>query len=84
MSIKPVVLSVEDEDGLRCVDIYARGDGCFVFKEYRRDPEDSGAWSLVGDYSGRGSSTQAEAIEVAAGTVNWLAPRLLPWKRPAT
>ena len=51
MSIKPVVLSIEDEDGLRCVDIYPRGDGCFVFKEYRRDPEDSGAWSLVGDYS---------------------------------
>ena len=72
MSHKPVAFSVEDENGLRCVDIYARSDGRFVFKEFRRDPEDAGAWSLVGDYSGHGCSTQEEALDIAAKTVKWL------------
>src|SRR5215469_14791547 len=49
---KQVVLaSLEDAEGFRCVDIVRLPDGMFVFKEFRRDPEDSGRWTLVADYS---------------------------------
>ena len=31
----------------RCVDIIKHEDGTFGFKEFRRDPEDRGGWTLV-------------------------------------
>jgi hypothetical protein len=35
----------------RCVDIFSRPDGTFGFEEFRRDPEDMGAWTPVAYYS---------------------------------
>jgi hypothetical protein len=37
-----VIQSIEDADGLGCVDLIAHPDGTFAFKEFRRDPEDGG------------------------------------------
>jgi hypothetical protein len=36
----------------RCVDIFSRPDGTFGFEEFRRDPEDMGAWTPIAYYSG--------------------------------
>ena len=47
----PTVTSIEDAEGLRCIDIIERDDHTFVIRECRRDPE-ARRWSVVGDYSG--------------------------------
>jgi hypothetical protein len=71
---RPVVLtSIADADGFRCVDIFQRADGSFGYKEFRRDPEDAGGWTLVGDHSLQSFSTQDEALGAAAGVITWLA-----------
>jgi hypothetical protein len=71
---RPVVLtSLESADGFRCVDILRRGDGTFGFKEFRRDPEDAGRWTLVADYSDRIYPTMDAAQSAAASTIAWLA-----------
>jgi hypothetical protein len=57
----------------RCVDIFARPDGTFGFEEFRRDPEDMGAWTPIAYYSGREFSTEAEARTAARDAVPWLA-----------
>ncbi|HXY91211.1 MAG TPA: hypothetical protein VEP49_01925 [Acidimicrobiia bacterium] len=60
----------------RCVDIFARPDGTFGFEEFRRDPEDMGAWTPVGYYSGREFASEDEARIAARNAVPWLAPVL--------
>ena len=57
----------------RCVDIFCRPDGTFGFEEFRRDPEDMGAWTPVAYYSEREFSTDAEALAAARVAVRWLA-----------
>jgi hypothetical protein len=70
---RPKVLkSLEDVEGFRCVDIFRRLDGTFGFKEYRRDPEDSGRWTLVEDFSHLCYSTEREALSAASQSVPWL------------
>ena len=56
----------------RCVDIFARPDGTFGFEEFRRDPEDMGAWTPVAYYSERVFSTEADALTAARLAVRWL------------
>ena len=68
-----VILSLEDAEGLRCVDVFMRADGTFGFKEYRRDPEDSGRWSLIADYSGLSYTTREDALRAASANISWLA-----------
>ncbi len=46
----------------RCVDIFTRPDGTFGFEEFRRDPEDMGAWTPVAYYSERRFSTEADVL----------------------
>jgi hypothetical protein len=71
---KPKVLaSLEDEDGFRCVDVFQRHDRSFGFKEFRRDPEDCGQWTLVGDYSRQVYSTQEAALHAARAALPWFA-----------
>ena len=71
-SNRPKVLaSLEDADGFRCVDIFQRADLTFGFKEFRRDPEDAGVWTLVGDFSHRSFSTTDEALRGAAESIPW-------------
>jgi hypothetical protein len=62
-----VIRSLED------VDIFERPDGSYGFKEFRRDPEDAGRWTLVGDYSHHSYATADDALRVAATSVPWLA-----------
>jgi hypothetical protein len=67
-----VVTSLHNDDVDRCVDIVRLADGTFGFKEFRRDPEDSGGWTLVG-YNPRGRyASEAQAIAAATATVAWL------------
>jgi hypothetical protein len=68
-----VVTSLEDAEGLRCVDIIKRTDGLFTFKEFRRDPEDSGRWTLVADYSQRTYASKTDALRAAASSLAWFA-----------
>jgi hypothetical protein len=73
---KPTVLtSLEDEQGLRCVDIFRRDDGSFGFKEFRRDPEDGGGWTPARDYSHLRYDTAGAARAAAGATLGWLPPR---------
>ena len=57
----------------RCVDLFARPDGTFGFEEFRRDPEDMGAWTPVAYFSEREFTTEAEARTAARDAVPWLA-----------
>ena len=66
-----VVKSLEDADGFRCVDILERPDGTFSFKEFRRDPEDAGRWTLLGDYSHHSYRTKDDALRAAATSLAW-------------
>jgi hypothetical protein len=70
--------SYENVEGDRCVDVFIRPDGTFGFEEFRRDPEDMGAWTAIGSYSGRVLNSQSDALEAARGTVAWLGPLLEP------
>jgi len=71
-----VLTSLEDADGFRCVDIFRRADGTFAFKELRRDPEDAGRWTLVGDYSQQSYATKDETLRAAVAVIGWLAERM--------
>ena len=66
-----VIKSLEDADGFRCVDIIERRDGTFSFKEFRRDPEDAGRWTLLGDYSHQSYRTKDDALRAAATSLAW-------------
>jgi len=69
---RPVVLrSYEDADGFRCIDIFRRSDGTFGFKEFRRDPEDAGRWTLIADHSHWSYPTENEALDAAVQEVSW-------------
>jgi len=56
----------------RCVDIFSRPDGTFGFEEFRRDPEDMGAWTPVAYYSEREFPSEADALAAARAAVAWL------------
>jgi hypothetical protein len=57
----------------RCVDVFARPDGTFGFEEFRRDPEDMGAWTPVSYFSHREYGSAESALGAAVGAVPWLA-----------
>ena len=57
----------------RCVDVFSRPDGTFGFEEFRRDPEDMGAWTPVAYYSAREFPTEDDALAAARTSVLWLA-----------
>jgi hypothetical protein len=68
-----VLASRESSDRFRCVDIFLRPDGSFGFEEFRRDPEDMGAWTPVAYFSGATYATQADVERAAKRAVRWLA-----------
>ena len=68
-----VLASHQVADGSRCVDIFSRPDGTFGFEEFRKDPEDMGAWTPVSYFSGREFPTELGAVESARQSVPWLA-----------
>ena len=67
-----VVASLHNDAVDRCVDIIKRPDGTFGFKEFRRDPEDSGGWTLIGYNPGGTYATEAQAVAAATAAVAWL------------
>jgi hypothetical protein len=76
-TVMGVIQSIEDTDGLRCIDFIQHTNGTFGFKEFRRDPEDGGRWTLIADYSQPGWDTKDEAQRRAASVIAW-------FKRPTT
>jgi hypothetical protein len=68
-----VVESVENPQHDRCVDVFVRPDGSFGFEEFRRDPEDAGAWTPIGSFSDLRQTSKADALAAAAHRVAWLA-----------
>jgi hypothetical protein len=75
---KGVVTSLHNDEVDRCVDIVRRPDGTFGFQEFRKDPEDSGGWTLV-SYNPQGAyATVEEAIGAARAVVAWLRDRQTP------
>ena len=68
-----VLASRESSDGFRCVDIFLRPDGSYGFEEFRRDPEDMGAWTPVAYFSGATFATQTDVELAADRAVRWLA-----------
>jgi len=69
---RTVVVSLESEDGTRCIDVVDLRDDTFALKEFRRDPEDGGGWMLVADFTGKTFPSIAEAARAARLLVPWL------------
>jgi hypothetical protein len=68
--------SIETADGTRCVDLFRRPDATFGFEEFRRDPEDAGAWTPVAYFFGRAFANEDDALSAALAAVAWLAEAL--------
>jgi hypothetical protein len=66
------IRSLHNDEADRCVDILKHENGTFGFKEFRRDPEDRGGWTLVGQNPQRTYATEDEAIAAAKAAVAWL------------
>lgn len=65
--------SIENDEHDRCVDLFRRSDGTWGFEEFRRDVEDSGAWTAVAAYSFISHPTKLAAWTEAQRCVRWLA-----------
>src|SRR5262245_25739019 len=68
-----VLVSCQTVEADRCVDVFSRPDGTFGFEEFRRDPEDLGAWTPAEYYSRREYPTVDAARTAAREAVPWLA-----------
>ncbi len=68
-----VLASLENDTHDRCVDLFLRPDGTYGFEEFRRDPEDAGAWTPVRFYVAKSFATRDEAMAAARHAVAWLA-----------
>jgi hypothetical protein len=68
-----VLASYQTSEANRCVDIFSRPDGTFGFEEFRRDPEDMGAWTPVAYFSSHEYPTADAALTLARDAVPWLA-----------
>ena len=69
-----VYASVENDGHTRCVDFFRRPDGTHGFEEFRRDPEDRGAWTPVAYHSGLRYPSEQDARSMARTRVPWLSP----------
>ena len=67
-----VLESIEDDQHQRCVDLFLRPDGTFGFEEFRRDAEDSGAWTAVRYHSIAKHGSKKAALNAARAAVAWL------------
>ncbi len=67
-----VLASLENPQHDRCVDLFRRPDGSHGFEEFRRDPEDAGAWTPVSYFSGARFESAAAALQAARAAVPWL------------
>jgi hypothetical protein len=67
-----VVASHETPERDRCVDVFSRPDGTWGFEEFRKDPEDMGAWTPLSYFSGREYPNEAGAVDAAKQAIPWL------------
>lgn len=67
-----VLASLENDTHDRCVDVFLRPDGTYGFEEFRRDPEDAGAWTPVQQQARRVFPTRDAALAAAKLAVAWL------------
>jgi hypothetical protein len=67
-----VLVSHQTDEGNRCVEIFSRPDRTYGFEEFRRDPEDMGAWTPVNYFSDREYPSESEVIEAARSGIPWL------------
>jgi hypothetical protein len=67
-----VLASYQTPEADRCVGVFSRPGGTFGFEEFRRDPEDMGAWTPVSYHSRRESLTLDAARVAAEQAVPWL------------
>jgi hypothetical protein len=67
-----VLVSHQTAPADRCVDLFSRPDGTFGFEEFRRDPEDMGAWTPISYFSGLEYPTEPAALAAALQAVPWL------------
>lgn len=67
-----VLASFENGEHDRCVDLFQRPDGTYGFEEFRRDPEDAGAWTPVQFYAKGVFAKREEALAAAKQAVAWL------------
>ena len=67
-----VLASHQPPEADRCVDVFSRPNGTFGFEEFRRDPEDMGAWTPVSYCSSREYPTADAARAAAKKAVPWL------------
>jgi hypothetical protein len=68
-----VLHSYQTFEGDRCVDTFERPDGTFGFEEFRKDPEDMGAWTPVGGFSDLEFASEGGAIGAACHAAPWVA-----------
>jgi len=66
-----VVISIENSDHDRCLDLFLRPDGTYGFEEFRRDMEDRGEWTPASYYSDSIYPTAASALRVASQSIVW-------------
>jgi hypothetical protein len=71
-----VLASHQTDEANRCVDVFSRSNGTFGFEEFRRDPEDMGAWTPVSYFSGLEYTAESDAVGAARRAVPWLGPLL--------
>jgi hypothetical protein len=72
-----VLVSYDTVEGVnRCVDLFSRPNGTFGFEEFRRDPEDMGAYTAISYFSGHEYASEAAALAAARRLVPWLGPFL--------
>jgi hypothetical protein len=67
-----VLDSIEHSEGNRCVDLFVRPDNTYGFEEFRKEPEDAGAWTPVRYHSTQSYSSKREALKAARNCVTWL------------
>jgi hypothetical protein len=67
-----VLVSHQTPEANRCVDIFARPNDTFGFEEFRKDPEDLGAWTPISYFSGHEYPTEIAAVDAARQAVPWL------------
>jgi len=66
-----VISSIQTFEGDRCVDFFVRPNGTFGYEEFRRDPEDMGAWTALHYFSQREYPSENEAVDAARISVPW-------------
>lgn len=64
--------SINDQEALRCVDIFIRPDGTCGFEEYRRDVEDNRGWFVLGSFGDRVFTSPEDALAAARTAIAWL------------